>query len=70
MHDLFNPIADTIPVNATNLLSHAFNSAIMMLDVLIVAYPIRIFHVLQPILFGNAYGLFTYIYHLFGGKNM
>lgn len=68
-HSQFS-ITATIPVNATNLLSHAFNSAIMLLDLLIVGYPMRIFHMLQPIVFGNMFGLFSYIYYLFDGKNM
>lgn len=40
---------DSIPLNATNILCHAMNSVIMFLDILIVAYPLRLYHVIQPI---------------------
>ncbi|XP_031620714.1 protein rolling stone-like [Contarinia nasturtii] len=61
---------DKIPINAPNILSHAMNSVIMFLDILIVAHPLRLFHVIQPICFGVSYGIFSYIYYLCGGVNM
>lgn len=62
--------AATMPLSATNILSHAMNSGIMFLDLLIVAYPLRLYHVIQPIIFGVSFGLFSFIYYLCGGKNM
>lgn len=59
-----------MPVNVTNVLTHALNSVIMVFDILIVAYPLRLYHVIQPILFGISYGIFSYIYYLFDGTNM
>lgn len=41
----------------------------MFVDILIVAYPMRLYHVIQPICFGVCYGVFSYIYYLFGGVN-
>lgn len=46
------------------------NSVIMFIDILIVAYPLRLYHVIQPISFGVAYGVFSFIYYLCGGTNM
>lgn len=42
----------------------------MFLDVLIVAYPLRLFHVVQPIAFAACFGVFSYIYYVCGGKDM
>ncbi|XP_055301375.1 protein rolling stone-like [Sitodiplosis mosellana] len=61
---------DKIPLNAPNILSHAMNSVIMFLDILIVAYPLRLYHVIQPICFGVSYGIFSFIYYLCGGVNI
>lgn len=59
-----------MPVNAANVLTHATNSIGMFLDVLIVAYPIRIYHVTQPIFFGLIYAIFSIIYFFAGGTDM
>lgn len=59
-----------MPLNSSNILSHAMNSVIMFLDLLIVAYPLRLLHVIQPIIFGVTFGFFSFIYYLCGGKNM
>lgn len=46
------------------------NSVIMFIDILIVAYPLRLYHVIQPIAFGVSFGIFSYIYYLCGGVNL
>ncbi|XP_055303516.1 protein rolling stone-like [Sitodiplosis mosellana] len=56
-------------VDLPNILSHAMNSVIMFIDILIVAYPMRLYHVIQPLCFGVCFGVFSYIYHLCGGVN-
>lgn len=61
---------DKLAVNALNILSHACNSVIMFLDILIVAYPLRLYHVIQPLAFVSCYGIFSYIYYLFDGKSL
>lgn len=61
---------DKIPLDAANILSHAMNSVIMFLDILIVAYPLRLYHVIQPIAFGVSFGIFSYIYYVCGGVNL
>ncbi|XP_055303658.1 protein rolling stone-like [Sitodiplosis mosellana] len=51
------------------VMSHAMNSVIMFIDILIAAYPMRLYHVIQPICFGTCFAVFSYIYHLCGGVN-
>lgn len=58
------------PLNAANILSHVTNSLIMLLDIIIVSYPMKLYHVVQPIAFGICYGIFSYIYYACGGKDM
>lgn len=58
-----------MPLSALNILCHACNSAIMFLDILIVAYPMRLYHVTQPIGFAACFGIFSIIYFFCGGKN-
>lgn len=57
-------------MNAVNILSHAMNSVIMFLDILIVAHPLRLYHVIQPICFGVSFGIFSFIYYLCDGVDM
>lgn len=61
---------DKLGLAPLNILCHACNSAIMFLDILIVAYPLRLFHVIQPIAFAACFGIFSLIYFLCGGKDM
>lgn len=49
------------------MLKHAMNAVIMVLDVLIVAYPIRLLHVVQPVTVGLCYVIFSVIYYAAGG---
>lgn len=57
-------------MSATNVLTHACNSAFMFLDVLIAAHPIRLYHVYQPLVVGLAYMVFSAIYYAAGGTDM
>ncbi|XP_055593397.1 protein rolling stone [Uranotaenia lowii] len=61
---------DQMPVDANNILIHATNCVFMFADLMIVAYPVRIWHVLQPICFGLFYCFFSVIYFLCGGTNI
>lgn len=58
---------DEMPVDANNILIHAANCMFMLIDLIIVAYPVRIWHVVQPIGFGLIYCLFSVIYYLCDG---
>ncbi|KAJ6646413.1 Protein rolling stone, partial [Pseudolycoriella hygida] len=66
----FHPTyAGTMPISATNVLTHACNSVLMFLDMLIMAYPLRLYHVIQPLLLGLVYVVFSVIYYAAGGKD-
>ncbi|KAH8255521.1 hypothetical protein KR038_004957, partial [Drosophila bunnanda] len=56
-------------LDATNVLTHAFNSICMFIDLWIVAHPLRLLHIFLPVLFGIVFAIFSYIYHLCGGIN-
>lgn len=60
---------DNIPVSPTNVMTHACNSALMFLDMLIMAYPLRLYHVVQPIILGLIYVVFSAIYYAAGGTD-
>lgn len=57
-------------LNATNILTHVFNSICMFVDLLIVAHPLRLLHMFLPVVFGIIYAIFSAIYQLSGGHNM
>lgn len=54
-------------LTALNLLMHAFNAILMVLDVIVVAHPFRLLHFCWPLLFIFTYFCFSVIYHLAGG---
>ncbi|XP_036320866.1 protein rolling stone isoform X3 [Rhagoletis pomonella] len=56
-------------LNATNVLTHAFNSIFMFIDLLIVAHPLRLLHMFLPVTFGLIFAIFSVIYQKCGGKN-
>uniref|UniRef100_T1JA59 TNFR-Cys domain-containing protein n=1 Tax=Strigamia maritima TaxID=126957 RepID=T1JA59_STRMM len=55
--------------NMENIQLHAVNSVVLLIDFLLVAAPIRMIHIYQPIVFGCAYVSFNAIYWVFGGLN-
>ncbi|XP_073823059.1 protein rolling stone [Musca autumnalis] len=57
-------------LNATNILTHVFNSVCMFVDLLIVAHPLRLLHMFLPVVFGIIYAIFSAIYQLSGGHNI
>ncbi|XP_055903213.1 protein rolling stone [Eupeodes corollae] len=56
-----------VPLTASNILTHACNSGFMFLDLLIVAYPIRLLHIFLPFTFGSIFAVFSYVYYVAGG---
>lgn len=58
-----------MPLDVTNVLTHACNSAIMFLDVLIVAHPIRLYHVYQPLTVGLLFLVFSVVFFAAGGTD-
>ncbi|KAL7739157.1 hypothetical protein ACLKA6_010380 [Drosophila palustris] len=61
--------ANESSLDATNVLTHGFNSICMFIDLWIVAHPLRLLHVFLPVLFGIVYAIFSYIYQMCGGIN-
>lgn len=61
--------ANESTLSATNILTHAFNSICMFIDLLIVAHPLRLLHMFLPVSFGLFYAFFSVIYQLCGGHN-
>ncbi|EDW88600.1 protein rolling stone [Drosophila yakuba] len=61
--------ANESALDATNVLTHAFNSICMFIDLWIVAHPLRLLHIFLPVVFGVVFAIFSYIYHLCGGIN-
>ncbi|XP_031626065.1 protein rolling stone-like [Contarinia nasturtii] len=58
------------PLSTPNVLVHGMNSAIMFLDLLVIAFPMRLYHVIQPIGFGLCYTIFSIIYYLCDGYGL
>lgn len=56
-------------LDALNVLVHAANSALMLLDVLLSAHPLRLLHAFWPLLFVFKYLSFSLIYYLAGGTD-
>lgn len=54
-------------LTALNLLMHAFNAILMVLDVIVVDHPFRLLHFCWPLLFIFTYFCFSVMYHLAGG---
>ncbi|XP_068916637.1 protein rolling stone-like isoform X2 [Tenebrio molitor] len=53
--------------DAMNFFVHANNSVLMMIDLFVVAHPIRLLHCCYPIVFGICYAVFSVIYYAAGG---
>jgi hypothetical protein len=54
-------------VNLNNYLTHATNSLVLIVDLLIVRHPHRMSHFIYPMAFGSLYMTFTVAYPLLGG---
>lgn len=64
---IYDDSKDTL--DFVNVTTHASNSVFMFIDVIIVAYPVRLLHVVQPLVFALIYGVFTIIYYAVGGTD-
>ncbi|RZB39840.1 hypothetical protein BDFB_000206 [Asbolus verrucosus] len=53
--------------DAMNFFVHANNSVLMMIDMFMVAHPIRLLHCCYPIVFGICYAVFSVIFYAAGG---
>lgn len=61
---------ETHPLNAVNVMTHATNSVLMFIDMMIVSHPYRLLHVIQPIILGVSYAIFSVIYYFAGGLDV
>lgn len=64
---IYKPEQQTI--DAVNILTHAMNGIMMLVDLLIIAHPLRIAHVYLPVFFAFIYVIFNGIYYLAGGTD-
>ncbi|EEB14542.1 protein rolling stone, putative [Pediculus humanus corporis] len=60
---LYDPEVDS--VNATNIMTHVFNSIFILLEVSLVAHPTRLIHFYMPICYASIYAVFSLLYQVF-----
>ncbi|XP_020716403.1 protein rolling stone isoform X2 [Ceratitis capitata] len=65
-----SPIDPQSPWALYNLWAHGFNSILMILDHMLVAFPVRILHYVFPLIVGVVYAVFTLIYYYAGGVDI
>lgn len=63
---LFNPDKG---IRVFTIIYHGFNSVAMLADTMLTSMPVRLFHVIYPMLLGVVYVLFTVIYWAAGGTD-
>lgn len=56
-------------LDASNVNAHAVNSVLMIIDIMVCNIPVRIFHVVYPMMYGLIYTIFTIVYWAVGGRN-
>ncbi|TDG41624.1 hypothetical protein AWZ03_011950 [Drosophila navojoa] len=52
-----------------SIVTHALNTVCMLIDFLVVAFPLRLWHMVQTMCMAIAFFLFTLIYHFCGGTD-
>lgn len=52
-----------------NLFTHAGNSLVMLIELVITSHPFRPGHAIIPVTFGTIYALFSFIYYICGGTD-
>uniref|UniRef100_A0A336MKK2 CSON000610 protein n=2 Tax=Culicoides sonorensis TaxID=179676 RepID=A0A336MKK2_CULSO len=58
------------PVDALNILNHACNSIFMVIEVVIIASPVRILHFIYPLLLTVSFAIFTIVFYFLGWNNV
>ncbi|XP_014680998.1 PREDICTED: protein rolling stone-like [Priapulus caudatus] len=56
-------------ISADNLIKHGINAVVIIVDVVVVATPVRLLHIWQPAVFLTYYAIFTVVYWASGGTN-
>ncbi|XP_055903214.1 protein rolling stone-like [Eupeodes corollae] len=64
---LLLPLEPSLGGDPYNILQHAANSIVMIMDHFVVAFPSRILHFIYPLAIGMVYLLFSLIYYFAGG---
>jgi len=54
---------------AISIITHGMNSVMMLIDFLVIAFPLRILHMVYGMSLAIFFFLFTLIYHLCGGTD-
>ncbi|XP_062130322.1 protein rolling stone isoform X1 [Drosophila sulfurigaster albostrigata] len=54
---------------AISAITHALNSIFILIDFMVVAFPLRLLHMVQTMVLAIVFFLFTLIYHLYGGTD-
>ncbi|KAJ3656189.1 hypothetical protein Zmor_015285 [Zophobas morio] len=62
---IYNPKVDVLSL--ANIFKHALNSVVAMVDLFIVAHPVRLLHGIYSAVFLVVYGLFSAAYYVCGG---
>jgi len=52
-----------------SVITHALNTVCMLIDFMIVAFPVRLLHMVQTMFLAIAYFVFTLIYYFCGGTD-
>ncbi|KAK9890314.1 hypothetical protein WA026_010416 [Henosepilachna vigintioctopunctata] len=61
--------AKTAGLEVLNIIVHGTNSIIMFFDFWMVSNPVRLAHILYPVIFSSCYVAFSVIYYLAGGTS-
>lgn len=56
-------------LDAVNVLVHAVNSMLMLIDLCIVSHPTRLLHFYWPLTFALSYVMFSAVYFIAGGTD-
>ncbi|KAJ3656191.1 hypothetical protein Zmor_015287 [Zophobas morio] len=64
---IYDPKVDVLSL--ANICSHATNSVVTMVDLFVVAHPVRLLHGFYPGVFLIIYGLFSAVYYVCGGRD-
>lgn len=56
-------------IRAVDFHIHGFNSVVIIIEMMICAFPIRLLHAIYPMIYGLTYVLFSIIYWAFDHKN-
>lgn len=72
-YNIFNefPFVTDKPMRfpAISIITHGMNSVMMLIDFLVIAFPLRILHMVYGMSLAIFFFLFTLIYHLCGGTD-